>query len=88
MDSVGFITFYAINGVNYRPRLPVTPDPLDVPYLSTALLQAAGLPLPESYDRRRDLMVVCNGRFYTCADKARILAFKRRLIDSGIVQAR
>ncbi len=88
MDSVGFITFYAINGVNYRPRLPVTPDPLDVPYLSTALLQAAGLPLPESYDRRRDLMVVCNGRFYTCADKARILAFKRRLINSGIVQAR
>jgi phosphoglycerol transferase MdoB-like AlkP superfamily enzyme len=87
-DSIGFVTYYAAQGVNYR--LPVLPqfDTLDVPYLGTVMLDLAGIPLSDSHKERKRLMYLCKGRYNGCAKRDEILVFHRRLIDSGIMAAR
>jgi hypothetical protein len=87
-DSIGFITYYAAQGINYRmPAMPQF-DTLDVPYLGTVVLDLAGLPLSDSHKERKRLMYLCNGRYDGCAKRDEILVFHRRLIDSGIMAAR
>jgi phosphoglycerol transferase MdoB-like AlkP superfamily enzyme len=87
-DSIGFITYYAAQGVNYA--VPVLPayETLDVSYLGSVILDLAGLPLSDSHRERLWLMSLCEGRYYTCARRGEILRFHRRLIDSGVVAAR
>jgi hypothetical protein len=86
-DSIGFVTYYAAQGINYRlPALP-SHDPLDVAYLGTVLLDLAGLPLSDSHRERKRLMTLCRGRYYNCAKREEILLFHRRLIDSGVLAA-
>lgn len=83
--SPAFLTYYALDTQNYRaPPLPDL-DVVDVPYLGTILLEAARLPLPDSYRERRRLMRVCHGRYDSCARDKEILAFHQRLIDSGLM---
>jgi phosphoglycerol transferase MdoB-like AlkP superfamily enzyme len=87
-DSIGFVTYYAARGVNYRvPPLPQF-ETLDVPYVGTVILDLAGLPLSDSHTERKRLMYLCKGRYNGCAQRDEILAFHRRLIDSGIIVAR
>ena len=87
-DSIGFITYYAANGVNYRvPALPQY-ETLDVSYLGTVMLDLAGLPLSDSHRERKRLMSLCRGRYYDCSSRDEILQFHRRLIDSGVMAAR
>ncbi len=87
-ESVGFITYYAARGINYRvPALPPF-ETLDVPYLGTAILEMAGLPLSDSHRERKRLMLLCKGLYQTCAQRDEILMFHRRLIDSGVMAAR
>jgi phosphoglycerol transferase MdoB-like AlkP superfamily enzyme len=84
-DSVGFHTYYAVHGLNYRvPPLPRF-QPLDVAYLGSLILELAGLPLSDSHRERLRLMNVCDGRYFSCARREDILAYHRRLIDSGVV---
>ena len=86
-ESIGFITYYAVQGVNYRvPALPPY-QTLDVSYLGSVILELAGLPLSDSHRERMRLMALCQGRYYTCARRDEILRFHRRLIDSGVVEA-
>ena len=86
-DSIGFVTYYAAQGINYRlPALP-SHDPLDVAYLGTVLLDLAGLPLSDSHRERKRLMTLCRGRYYNCSKRDEILLFHRRLIDSGVLAA-
>ncbi|HJZ29744.1 MAG TPA: sulfatase-like hydrolase/transferase [Hyphomicrobiaceae bacterium] len=86
-DSIGFHTYYAVHGLNYRlPQLPRY-QPLDVAYLGSIILDLAALPLSDSHAERLRLMVRCNGRYWGCASHEDILAFHRRLIDSGVVIA-
>jgi hypothetical protein len=82
-----FITFYAMAGLNYS--LPPLPDfdPLDIAYLGTIMLEAAGLPLSAVQRERKRLMVDCTGRYFGCEPRSQILAFHRRLISSGFVKA-
>ena len=87
-DSVGFLTFYAVEGINFVPPDLPTESAVDVPYLGAVILDAAGLSLPESYRERLRLLSLCGGRYYTCGEQGEILRFHRRLIDSGIVEAR
>ena len=87
-ESPGLITYYAIEGLNYDPPPMPVVDVLDVPFLSAVLLKAAGLPVSQAYTERLRLMSLCDGRYYTCAQKHEILGFHRRLIDSGIADAR
>jgi phosphoglycerol transferase MdoB-like AlkP superfamily enzyme len=87
-ESIGFLTYYVVDGINYRvPPLPDF-DALDVPYLGTLILDAAGLPLSDAHRERKRLMMLCQGRYNSCAKRDEILAFHRRLIDSGLLIAR
>lgn len=87
-DSLGFQTYFAMRGHNFSvPALP-TQDVVDIPYLGTLVQQAAGLPLSEANEHRLKLLARCDGRYYGCANKSAILAFHRRLIDSGIIATR
>lgn len=87
-DSPGFITYYSVDGVNYTPPPLPSVDALEVPYLGTLLLNESRLPLSPSYAERVRLLGLCEGRYYTCENKREILGFHRRLIDSGLVEAR
>jgi phosphoglycerol transferase MdoB-like AlkP superfamily enzyme len=86
-NSIGFVTYYAVRGINYK--VPVLPryDSLDVSYLGTLLLDLAGMPLSDSHLERKRLMAACRGRYYSCANRDEILQFHRRLIDAGVVAA-
>lgn len=87
-ESRGLLTYYSVDGVNYDPPPLPEIDVLDVPYLGTIMLQAARLPLPDSYQERLRLLALCQGRYFTCTKSQEILAFHRRLMDSGLIEAR
>jgi hypothetical protein len=84
-NPAALITYFAINGVRYEPTLIPSVEALDVPYLPAVLLASAGLPLPEVYRERLRLLRACRGRYQGCPE---IPAFHRRMIESGIVDAR
>jgi phosphoglycerol transferase MdoB-like AlkP superfamily enzyme len=86
-ESRGLLTYYSVDGVNYDPPPLPEEDIIEVPYLSAILLKEAKLPLPDSYQARLDFMTLCDGRYYTCSKSKKILAFHRRLIDSGLIDA-
>ena len=87
-DAPGYLTYFAVDGINYTvPPLPAEPV-IDVPYLGLIIQQAARLPLSDAWRERQRLMEVCHGRNYGCRPRSNILSFHRRLIDSGIIQAR
>jgi hypothetical protein len=82
-----YLTFYAMAGNAYAvPSLPDY-DPIDIAYLGTMMLDAAGLPLSASQRERKRLLVTCEGRYFGCQPMSEILAFHRRLINSGLVRA-
>jgi hypothetical protein len=62
-------------------------ETLDVPYLPLVILNAARLPLSDSFQERQRILKMCNGRYYTCEPRNTIMAFHRRLIDSGVIDA-
>lgn len=86
-ESPGLLTYYSIDGVNYEPPPLPEEDIVEVPYLAALLLKEAKLPLPESYQARLNLLSLCDGRYYTCSKSKKILAFQRRLMDSGLIDA-
>ena len=86
-ESLAFQTYFAVDGINYTvPPLP-NHDIVDVPYLGLIIQEAAGLPLSEATQERKRLMALCHGLHDSCAKREEILAFHRRLIDSGIIIA-
>ncbi len=87
-ESLGLLTYYRVDAINYEPPPLPDVDTLEVPYLGAVLLHSAGLPLSDANRERMRLMSVCDGRYYTCRDKDQILSFHRRLIDSGLIEAR
>ena len=88
MESVGLITYFAVDALNHTPP-PLPPfETLDVAYLGATVLEQAGLPLTDAWRERLRLMAMCGGRYYGCSRRDEILAFHRRLIDSGLMEAR
>ena len=87
-NETALTTYYAIDAVRYHPPALPAVDRLDVPYLGTMILEAARLPLSDSFRARRKLMLLCKGRYQDCPARDEILNFQRRLIDSGLVDAR
>ncbi len=87
LESQGFITYYAVDGINYQPPALPAVETLDVPYLPLVILNAARLPLSDSFRERQRMLNACNGRYYTCEPHDTILAFHRRMIDSGLIDA-
>ena len=87
-NTAALTTYYALDGVGYRlpPLAAITS--IDIPYLGTVILEAAGLPLPESHRERKRLMLLCSGRYHDCPAREEILKFHRRLIDAGLLDAK
>jgi hypothetical protein len=81
------MTYYALDAVRYRPPPLPSLDTLDVAYLGTMLLEAAGVHLSDAHRERRRLMLLCQGRYYDCPAREEVLRFHRRLIDSGLMKA-
>jgi Sulfatase len=87
LESPGFVTYYAVDGINYKPPALPAVETLDVPYLPLVILDAARLPLSDSFRERQRMLTACNGHYYTCEPHDTILAFHRRMIDSGLIDA-
>jgi phosphoglycerol transferase MdoB-like AlkP superfamily enzyme len=87
-NSPAFETYFSVNAINFTPpALPQTPV-LDAAYLGAILFDQARLPPPDSWRARLALMAHCNGHYAACPDRAAVLAFHRKLVDSGLVRAR
>ncbi len=87
-DGPGFITYFAVDGHNYQPPPLPALETVDVPYLGGIILESARLPLSDSYRERKRLMALCDGRYHSCAKRDEVLGFHRRLIESGLIDAR
>jgi len=82
--ATSFLTFFAMEGVNFTP-LPIPETPVtSAVYLSALTLTAAGLPLPDADNERLRIYSECQGQYFTCERQDDILTFHRRLIDAGI----
>jgi hypothetical protein len=86
--SPAFVTYFAVDGVNYSPPSLPQINTIDSAYLGAVILEQARLPLPPSWSERARLMRGCDGRYALCPDRASIMQFHRRLIDSGLLIAR
>jgi hypothetical protein len=78
-------SYYALDTIGYRLPSLAAMERVDVPYLGTILLEAAGLPLSEAYRERRRLMQICRGRYHDCGEREEVLKFHRRLLDSALI---
>ncbi len=86
-DPRYYTTYYAINGVNYRPRnLTSALDTIEGPYLPLIIQEAAGLPLDASFTEQKKILERCNGLFYGCNAGAEARRFNRLLIDAGLIK--
>ncbi|MBV6487469.1 MAG: hypothetical protein GHHEDOFH_01415 [Pseudorhodoplanes sp.] len=86
-DPRYFTTYYAIDGVNYRPAdLSSAMEMLDAAYLPLVALEAAGLPLDGSFLEQKKILQRCEGMFYDCRDGAEARRFNRLLIDAGLLK--
>jgi len=87
-NAAPLTTYYAVDAIGYRPPSLPALDVLDVPYLGTMVLDAARLPLSDAFRARKRLMLLCNGRYSSCPAEDEVLIFHRRLLSSGVVDAR
>ena len=86
-DARYFSTYYAVDGINYRPRsLSSALDTLDAAYFPIVVQEAAGVPLDPSFEEQKKIMLRCNGVFYACQNGAEARRFNRLLIDAGLIK--
>jgi phosphoglycerol transferase MdoB-like AlkP superfamily enzyme len=85
-DPRYFSTYYAIDGINYRPDLSSALETLDAAYIPLVLQEAAGLPLDPSFAEQKSIMLRCKGTFYACKKGAEARRFNRLLIDAGMIK--
>jgi hypothetical protein len=86
-DPRYFTTYYALEGVNFRPVDPSSAlETLDAPYLPLLVLEGAGVPLDAAFAEQKKILNRCRGLFYLCADGAEARRFNRLLIDAGLIQ--
>ncbi len=81
-----FRTFYAIEGLNIVPDLGTwrLPPKLDIAFLGTVALQAAGVPLDPVASTRASLLDEC-GSAYFAAPSERKRSFHRTLVELGAI---
>jgi phosphoglycerol transferase MdoB-like AlkP superfamily enzyme len=86
-DARYFTTYYAIDGINFRPvDQTAALDTLDAPYLPLVVLEGAGVPLDPTFVEQKKILTRCQGLFYLCSGGAEARRFNRLLIDSGLIQ--
>jgi hypothetical protein len=86
-DRRQFTTFFAIEGINLQPAsIGDLPDAgLDVAFLGTVALRAAGLPLDPIFATRASLLADC-GEDYFASTSERKRRFHRSLVDMGLIE--
>jgi phosphoglycerol transferase MdoB-like AlkP superfamily enzyme len=84
-QQTAYSTYFAIEGLNYKPPPMPEFETLDVSYLGLTLLKSAGIPLMDVDQECERLMSLCCGRYYDCVFRSEILDFHRRLIDSRLM---
>ncbi len=86
-DRRYFSTYYALDGINFRPAdLSSALETLDAAYIPIVIQEAAGIPLDPSFEEQKSIMLRCKGRFYACKNGAEARRFNRLLIDAGLVR--
>ena len=86
-DPRYFSTYYALDGINFRPAdLSSALETLDAAYLPIVIQEAAGIPLDPSFEEQKKIMLRCKGLFYACKGGAEARRFNRLLIDAGLVR--
>ncbi len=86
-DPRYFSTYYALDGINFRPAdLSSALETLDAAYIPIVIQEAAGIPLDPSFEEQKKIMLRCKGLFYACKDGAEARRFNRLLIDAGLVR--
>jgi hypothetical protein len=86
-DPRYFSTYYALDGINFRPPdLSSALETLDAAYIPIVIQEAAGVPLDPSFEEQKKIMLRCKGLFYACKDGAEARRFNRLLIDAGLVR--
>lgn len=86
-DPRYFSTYYALDGVNFRPPdLSSAFETLDAAYIPLVIQDAAGIPLDPSFREQKGIMLRCKGVFYECKKGAEARRFNRLLIDAGIIK--
>jgi hypothetical protein len=86
-DPRYFSTYYALDGINFRPPdLSSALETLDAAYIPIVIQEAAGIPLDPSFEEQKKIMLRCKGVFYACRDGAEARRFNRLLIDAGLVR--
>jgi hypothetical protein len=85
-DRRQFRTFYAVEGLNFELDRSVLQqrDTLDIAFLGTIALQAAGLPLDRISTTRASLIEDC-GEAYFASSSDRKRRFHRTLVDLGLI---
>lgn len=83
--SRAFETFWQVDAVNYAPKMPPAGDPpiLDIPLLSTMVVDAARLPRDAVFERRAALIEACEGAYATCPDRQRVVDFQTWFVSQG-----
>lgn len=81
-----FRTFYALEGINFEIDRTAVPQAaiLDIAFLGTVAMQAAGLPLDPASATRASLMAEC-GSAYFSAPSEKKRRFHRTLVDMGLI---
>jgi hypothetical protein len=87
-DPRAFLTYYAVDAIGFRPTPLPQVDTLDIPFLSTVILDSAGLPLPDAYRERKRLIQACGGRYHDCPAREEILTLHRRMLDAALIDPR
>ncbi len=86
-DPRYFSTYYALDGINFRPPdLSSALETLDAAYIPLVIQEAAGVPLDPSFKEQKSIMLRCRGAFYACKDGAEAKRFNRLLIDAGMIK--
>ncbi len=61
-DPRYFGTYYALDGINYRPKnMASALATLDAAYLPIVVQEAAGVPLDPTFAEQKRIMLRCNG---------------------------
>ncbi len=86
-DPRYFSTYYALDGINFRPPdLSSALETLDAAYIPIVIQETAGIPLDPSFEEQKKIMLRCKGAFYACKGGAEARRFNRLLIDAGMVR--
>jgi phosphoglycerol transferase MdoB-like AlkP superfamily enzyme len=86
-DPRYYSTYYALDGINYRPKnLATALATLDAAYLPIVVQEAAGVPLDPTFAEQKRIMLRCNGLFYSCRNGAEARRFNRLLMDAGLIK--